>query len=88
MREYLTDRSSIVRTFALQALVALSENHRRLRPRVDAVLADALRTGTPAMRARARRILARRTRDSAEKNERQHHPARGDTRPAPTPKKR
>ena len=88
MQKYLTDRSSIVRTFALQALADLSEGDPRLRPRVDALLAEALRTGTPAMHARVRRILARRASGRAEKNERQHPPARGDTRPVPAPKRR
>lgn len=67
LRAYLNDRSSIVRTFALQALADLSVSDERLRPGVDAVLAEALRTGTPAMRARARRILASRAKNGAQR---------------------
>ncbi len=60
LRKYLEDRSSIVRTCALQALVDLAQGLPSLRPQVDQFLQEALRTGTPAMRARSRRILGRR----------------------------
>lgn len=54
---YLDDRSSIVRTFALQALVALSSGHETLRAETIQLLEEALHSGTPAMRARARKLL-------------------------------
>lgn len=57
LRLYLEDRSSIVRTFALQALADISRNDSELRPRVREVLEQSLRRGTAAMRARARRLL-------------------------------
>ena len=87
LRRYMNDRSSIVRTLALQALVDLSEGDPRLRSRVDPMLAETLRTGTPAMRARARRILARRAKNDARKNARQPQTARGGAGHASTPKK-
>jgi hypothetical protein len=66
--KYLSDPSSIVRTFTLQTLADLSEGDERLRRDIDATLAEAARTGTPAMRARVRRILAHRAKDSAKTN--------------------
>lgn len=59
-RVYLRDKSSIVRTCALDALAELAAADPRLRWEVEALLEEALRVGTSAMRARARRILARR----------------------------
>jgi hypothetical protein len=62
LRRYLADPSSIVRTCALEALAELAVANPRLWPDVKARLEDAVRTGTPAMRARARRLLTRRAR--------------------------
>lgn len=59
LRTYLRDQSSIVRTCALHALVELAVASPRLRREVTALLQEAVRAGTPAMRARARRILTR-----------------------------
>ena len=56
---YLEDRSSIVKTFALQGLWELAQQHASVRPLVVELLQLAVRTGTPAMRARARKLLAR-----------------------------
>jgi len=58
LRTYLEDQSSIVRTCALHALAELAQSSPSLRPQVDQLLRKAIRTGTPAMRARARRLLA------------------------------
>ena len=56
---YLEDRSSIVRTFALQGLADLAQQDSSLRaPGVD-LLRQAVRAGTPAMKARSRKLLAR-----------------------------
>ncbi len=54
---YLTDPSSIVRTFALQALADLALVDPALRPPALRSLRQAVRTGTPAMRSRATRLL-------------------------------
>jgi hypothetical protein len=56
---YLRDRSAIVRTFAMQALADLASIDRRLRPQITAQLRRLATTGTPAMRARGRRLLGR-----------------------------
>lgn len=54
---YLEDRSSIVRTFALQGLAELAESDPKIRPSVIEILREAVRGGTPAMRARSRKLL-------------------------------
>jgi len=56
---YLEDGSSIVKTFALQGLADLAEAEPRFRPRVLEILREAVRNGTPAMKARSRKLLIR-----------------------------
>ncbi|SRR5258708_6738008 len=56
---YLDDRSSLVRTFALQGLAALAQDDPSIRPRVIEILHQAAGSGTPAMRARSRKLLLR-----------------------------
>lgn len=63
---YLNDKSSIVKTFALQGLFDLSVLHSELRTQVEELLTVAVSTGTAAMRARSRKLLsqiARRTKE-------------------------
>lgn len=55
---YLTDRSAIVRTFAMQALADFALADRALRRQVARHLEHLTAGGTPAMRARGRRLLA------------------------------
>jgi len=57
LQRYLNDRSSIVKTFALQGLADLSRNDANLRAKVKQLLEEAVNSGTPAMRARARHLL-------------------------------
>jgi hypothetical protein len=57
LHRYLEDRSSIVKTFALQAFTDLAQNDAAMRPKVKQLLEDALQSGTLAMRARARNLL-------------------------------
>ena len=59
LESYLADRSSIVRTFALQGLAELAEDDAAIRSRVIDILRQATRNGTPAMKARSRRLLLR-----------------------------
>jgi hypothetical protein len=55
--DYLHDRSSIVKTFALQGLADLARNDDALRSSVIELLRQAERSGTPAMKARSRKVL-------------------------------
>jgi hypothetical protein len=57
MFERLGDGSGLNRTMAMQALMDLSEGDAGLRGRVMPLVREALEGGTPAMRARARRLL-------------------------------
>ena len=54
---YLNDRSSLVKTFALQGLANLAQEDSGIRPGVIDILRDAERKGTPAMKARSRKLL-------------------------------
>ncbi len=57
LRSYLEDRSSIVKTSALQALADLAAGHSSIRPGVVELLRRSARCGTPAMKARSRKLL-------------------------------
>jgi hypothetical protein len=57
-QEYLSDTSSIVRIFAMQALADFAETDEKLRVEVVDLIRVLSRTGTPAMRARGRKLLA------------------------------
>ena len=54
---YLKDRSSIVKTFALQGLADLAQGEPSMRPKVIETLREATRSGTPAMKARSRKLM-------------------------------
>jgi hypothetical protein len=57
LQRYLEDRSSIVKTFALQGLANLARQDSNLREPARRALEESLRTGTAAMKARARKLL-------------------------------
>jgi hypothetical protein len=57
LKEFLSDRSSIVKTCALQGLAELAQGIPELRSEVIGVMERASRTGTPAMKACARKLL-------------------------------
>ncbi len=59
LESYLADKSSIVKTFALQGLAELAEDDDAIRSRAIDILRQATRNGTPAMKARSRRLLLR-----------------------------
>ncbi len=59
LRGFVDDDSRIVRTFAMQVLADLAEHDEQLRRWVLPLLAELTRTGTPAMRSRGRKLLAR-----------------------------
>jgi hypothetical protein len=54
---YLEDRGSIVKTFALQGLAGLARQDATLRETAKRTIEESLRTGTAAMKARARKLL-------------------------------
>jgi hypothetical protein len=57
LKRYLEDRSSIVKTFALQGLADLAQQEPDIRSTVAEILRAATRKGTPAMKARSRKLL-------------------------------
>jgi hypothetical protein len=54
---YMQDRSSIVKTYALQGLADIAQDDADIRSTVIEILREARRNGTPAMKARSRRLL-------------------------------
>ena len=59
LERYLDDRSSIVKTFALEGLADLARSDPALGRKVQQLLENAVDRGTPAMKARARKLLER-----------------------------
>src|ERR1700683_3280477 len=60
LNDYLADKSSIVKTFAMQALVDLAlapPGDPDLRAQITPLIERLTRTGTPAMKARGRKLL-------------------------------
>ena len=57
LNKYLEDRSSIVKTFALQGLADLAKGDPSIRGDAVEILRQAVRSGTPAMKARSRKLL-------------------------------
>lgn len=56
---YLKDRSSIVKTTAMQALCDLAERYKALRPFALLQVRELIAMGTPAMKARGKKLLAK-----------------------------
>ncbi|HYA23068.1 MAG TPA: hypothetical protein VEF05_02855 [Terriglobales bacterium] len=59
LRSYLQDASSIVKTCAMQAIADIAGDDESLHHETRALLQNAMRNGTAAMKARARKLLAR-----------------------------
>ena len=57
LNSYMQDRSSIVKTFAVQGLADLARDDATIRSTVIEVVREATRRGTPAMKARGRKLL-------------------------------
>ncbi|HKW87163.1 MAG TPA: hypothetical protein VJN21_00245 [Candidatus Acidoferrales bacterium] len=57
LHDYLRGHSSIVRTFAMQGLADLARADRNLMSRVLPLIEELTVNGSPAMRARGRKIL-------------------------------
>jgi hypothetical protein len=58
LKHHLEDKSSIVKTSAMQALADLANSHNELIPETRKLLTALTETGTAAMRARGRKLLA------------------------------
>jgi hypothetical protein len=58
LRGYLTDRSRIVQTFALQALADLAEGDEGLRRQVIPLIEQMVQSGSPAVKSRGRKLLS------------------------------
>ena len=54
---YLDDDSKIVKTFSMQALADLAQQHTELIPQVTQILEEQIRTDSPAMKSRSRKLL-------------------------------
>lgn len=63
LQEYLKDRHAIVKTLALQGLFELAILDAAMKPLVIDILDAAARNGSPAMRARSRKLLGILARD-------------------------
>jgi hypothetical protein len=59
LRNYLNDKSRIVKTFSMQALADIAEQDAELRTPIIKQLQELTRTGSPAMRARGKKLLAK-----------------------------
>ncbi|MBM2840164.1 MAG: hypothetical protein HW412_692 [Bacteroidetes bacterium] len=59
LQRYLDDKSSIVRTFAMQALADIARQDAGLKRGIVKQLERLTKEGTPAMRSRGRKLLAR-----------------------------
>jgi hypothetical protein len=55
--DYLRDKSSIVKTFAMQAVWDLASTDARLKAQIIPLIEELTEVGTPAMRARGRNLL-------------------------------
>ena len=59
LSDYLADASKIVKTFAMQALADIAADDAELRAPIVQRLEELTRTGSPAMKARGRKVLAK-----------------------------
>lgn len=70
LTQYLGDKSSIVKTFALQGMFDFSVQHSELEQQVEELLTVAVSRGTAAMRARARKLLRQMAKEEHKKRPR------------------
>jgi len=57
LKEYLEDKSRIVKTFSMQGLADLAEGDETLLPQVVQLLEELTAAGSPAMKSRGRKLL-------------------------------
>lgn len=58
LKNYMDDESKIVKTFSLQALTDLAKFNPELQPEVIRLLKKAVLSGSPAIKARAKKLLS------------------------------
>ena len=54
---YLKDKSKIVKTFSMQALSDIAEKDNELKPQIINLIKDLVKTGSPAMQSRGKKLL-------------------------------
>jgi len=59
LSDFLTDKSKIVKTFSMQALADIAEQDAELREPIIEQLEELTRTGSPAMKSRGKKLLAK-----------------------------
>ena len=57
MLQYLDDKSSIVRTFAMQSLTDIAMQESKYVNKVRKLIKNLMRNGTPAMKSRGKKLL-------------------------------
>jgi len=57
LTEYLEDKSKIVKTFSMQALADFARSDLKLRPHVIQIIEDLIKTGSPAVKSRGKKLL-------------------------------
>ncbi len=57
LKSYLSDKSSIVKTFSMQALADLAGQDESLKPEIVPLFKELTRTGTSAMQSRGKKLL-------------------------------
>jgi len=68
--DYLHDSSSIVKTFAMQGIADLARGNKMLAVKILSMIRELTEMGTPAMRARGRKILRQWTPRTASRKQR------------------
>lgn len=59
LQDFLTDDSRIVKTFAMEALADIARQDDRLKPAIVSQLHELTQTGSPAMKSRGKKLLAK-----------------------------
>ncbi|MDP7196652.1 MAG: hypothetical protein QF864_10745, partial [SAR202 cluster bacterium] len=56
-KKYLHDKSSLVKTFAMQALFDLAQLNKNILPEVKIIINSCLKNGSPSIKSRAKKLL-------------------------------
>jgi hypothetical protein len=66
LNNFMKDKSKIVRTFSMQALADIAEKDTELRAPIIEKLEELTKTGSPAMKSRGKKVLAKLKRSAME----------------------